>query len=84
MKKGLSFREAHEIVGKMVFLCLEKGLSLDELSLEDYQRCSPVFEEDVFEAIDVARCVNDRKVPGGPAVEAVQKAIQSVQQRLNL
>ncbi|KAB2951197.1 argininosuccinate lyase [Heliorestis acidaminivorans] len=82
VKKGLSFREAHEIVGKMVFLCLEKGLSLDELSLEDYQKCSPIFTEDIFDAIDVVRCVNDRQVPGGPAVQAVLSSIKKAQERL--
>lgn len=83
-KKGVSFREAHEIVGKMVFMCIEKGISLEELTFSDYRACSDVFEKDIYGTIDVERCVADRKATGGPAPDAVRSAISSARLRLGL
>ncbi|MTV48820.1 argininosuccinate lyase [Heliobacillus mobilis] len=82
-KKGVSFREAHEIVGKMVLMCVQKSVALEDLSFEDFRACSEAFEEDVFDAIRVERCVADRKVPGGPAPDAVKAAIQAARERLS-
>ncbi|MDW7672963.1 MAG: argininosuccinate lyase [Bacillota bacterium] len=81
-KKGVSFREAHEIVGKMVYYCLNQGKNLEELTLAEYQEQSLIFEDDIFQAISLEACVNYRKVPGGPAKEAVLKAIENLQQKL--
>jgi argininosuccinate lyase len=75
VKHGVAFRDAHEIIGKLVFFALEEQKSLDELSLEDYQRVSPVFDETIFDAIDLNVCVNQRNIIGGPAEEQVRKAI---------
>ncbi len=74
-KKGVPFRKAHEIVGRLVLDCIQKGKSLDELALEEYKEASPVIGEDIFDAIDVRKCVAARNVPGGPAPEAVTDAI---------
>ncbi|MCW2278964.1 argininosuccinate lyase [Heliophilum fasciatum] len=81
-KKGVSFREAHEVVGKMVLMCVQKGVSLDELTWEEYQACSPAFEPDIYEAIKIEKCVADRHVPGGPAPQAVRRAIEAARARL--
>jgi argininosuccinate lyase len=81
-KKGVSFREAHDIVGKMVYYCLENQKSLEELTLEEYRQHSPVFAEDIFPAISLETCVNQRKVTGGPAREAVLAAIAKLEQQL--
>ena len=56
--------------------CIREGLSLEELTLEELKRFSPVFEEDVFDAISLKACVEGRKLPGGPAPEAVSAAIE--------
>ncbi|MCX7715055.1 MAG: argininosuccinate lyase [Clostridia bacterium] len=80
VKKGLPFREAHEIVGKMVFYALENNKTLDEFTIEEFKSCSPVFETDIYSAISMATCVNDRKVIGGPAKETVEKAIASAKE----
>jgi len=82
VQRGVPFREAHEIVGRAVAYCLEHNKSLDELSLEELRGFSSSINEDVYEAIAVARCVAARSVTGGPAPEAVQKAIQAARQRL--
>ena len=76
VKKGLPFRTAHEIIGKMVLGCIREGRSLEELTLEELQHFSPVFEKDVFEAISLRACVEGRKLPGGPAPDAVSVAIE--------
>jgi argininosuccinate lyase len=75
VKHGVAFRDAHEIIGKLVFFALEQQKSLDELSLAEYKSVSPVFDESIFAAIDLNVCVNQRNIIGGPAEEQVRKAI---------
>ena len=75
VKKGMPFRQAHEVVGKMVAYALSVGKALDEFTLEEFKNCSDIIEEDIYKAIDLATCVNDRKIIGGPAKEAVEYAI---------
>ncbi|MDQ0287326.1 argininosuccinate lyase [Desulfofundulus luciae] len=75
VKKGVPFREAHEQAGKLVYYCLSRGKSLEELSLEEFRHFAPRVEEDVYRAIDIRQCVAARRVLGGPAPEAVRQAI---------
>ena len=77
-KKGMPFREAYGIVGKLVGHCVDTGHSLETLPLEEYQKVSPYFEEDVFEALSLETCVTGRKVCGGPAPEAVLLQIENI------
>jgi len=74
-KSGVPFRKAHEIVGKLVLDCINRGKSLEDLTLEEYREISPVIEADIFDAINIEKCVAARRVPGGPAPEAVQASI---------
>jgi len=76
VKKGLPFREAHEVVGKMVLYCIQNNKSLDQLSLEEYKACSDIFEKDVYQAISLEQCVEGRNLPGGPAKATVMKSIE--------
>lgn len=80
--KGLPFRDAHAVVGRAVLYCIQHGISLEEVPLSTYQSFSPLIGEDIYAFIDVAECVARRRVPGGPAPEAVEKAIQEAQQWL--
>ena len=75
VKKGLPFRDAHAVVGKMVAFCLEKNKVIDALNMTEFKEFSPVFEEDVYDAISIETCVNMRKLTGGPAVSAMKKVI---------
>lgn len=75
VKKGITFREAHEIVGKIVYACVEAKKSLEEFSLEQFQAFSPVIAEDVYQAIAVEQCVKARKQLAGPAPESVREAV---------
>ena len=71
VKKGLPFRQAHEVIGHMVLYCVKHGCALEDLTLPQLQEFSPIIGEDFYEAIDLMRCVNDRALPGGPAQSAV-------------
>ena len=78
-KKGLPFREAYGIVGKLVGHCVATGHSLETLPLEEYQKLCPLFEQDVYDALSLETCVNGRKVYGGPAPEAVKVQIANIE-----
>lgn len=77
VKKGVPFREAHGISGKTVFYCIAKDKALEDLTLEEFKSFSPLIENDVYNAISLETCVNGRTVYGGPAKEAVEKAISN-------
>lgn len=77
---GVAFRDAHGIVGQLVLSCIEKGISLEEMSLEEYQRISPVFQEDIYDVISLKTCVEKRKTFGAPGREAMEQVI-SLQKR---
>jgi argininosuccinate lyase len=76
-KKGVPFRKAHEIVGQLVFKCIEENKFLEELSLEAYQGYSEFFAEDIYEAISLETCVYRRNVIGGPAPDVVKATIDA-------
>ena len=79
VKKGMPFRSAHEVVGKMVAYALSNGKNLDDFSIEEFKACSDIIEEDIYEAIDLTTVVNGRKLIGGPAKEAVLYTIEQDQ-----
>ncbi len=80
VKKGLPFREAYMIVGRLVNLCLKKGKSLDALPLKEYHTISGLFDWDVYDALRLRTCVNGRKVYGGPAEESVKRQIALIEE----
>ena len=73
---GVAFRDAHGIVGQLVLYCIEKDIALDDMSLEEYKAISPVFEEDIYEAISMKTCVDKRTTIGAPSKESMEKVIQ--------
>ncbi|MDD7402962.1 MAG: argininosuccinate lyase [bacterium] len=72
---GVPFRDAHGIVGQLVLYCIDKGISLGEMSIEEYKAISPVFEEDIYDAISMETCVDKRNTIGAPGPEAMKKVI---------
>ena len=82
VKKGVPFRSSHAIVGKMVARAVETNRDLDEFSLSEFQEFSDLIEEDIYNAIDVATCVAERNITGGPAKEQVQKEIEKGYEQL--
>ena len=83
VKKGMPFREAHAVSGKVVLYCVKADKAILDLTLEELKEFSDMFEEDVYEAASLLACVNLRKVPGGPAPEAVQASVDSALNFLN-
>ncbi len=72
---GVPFRDAHGIIGQLVLLCINRNISLDELPLEEYQKASPVFEEDIYDAISMKTCVDRRNTLGAPGPEVMNQVI---------
>ena len=73
---GVPFRDAHGIVGRLVLYCLDKGISLDEMTLEEYKEISPVFEEDINDAISIKTCVEKRMTIGAPGPDAMAQVVE--------
>jgi len=81
--KGLPFRDAYKITGSLVAYCIENSKVLEDLSLEELKEFSPLFEEDVFKAISLETCVNNRTSYGGPAPENVRLQAKAVKSELS-
>ena len=83
VNNGVPFRDAHGIIGQLVLYCIDNDKSLMELSLEEYQAISPVFKEDIYDAISLEACVSKRNTIGAPGKEAIQKTIEINENFLN-
>ena len=84
VRKGVPFRDAYGVVGRLVKYCIDRGQTLEELSLAEYREFSLVFDEDVYEAIDLLTCVSQRDIPGGPAPARVQETIDATRRAIGL
>lgn len=84
VEKGLPFRDAYKVVGNIVKYCIENNTTLEKLDLSVYKQFNPVFEQDVYQAIDLINCVNKRNVIGGPAKEQVEKQIELSEKELDI
>ncbi len=80
--KGIPFRDAYAITGKLVNVCLQKGCTLETLPLDVYKQASTAFGQDIYQAIDLQTCVRARKLPGGPAPSAVKQQIHAAKEQL--
>ena len=78
VKKGIAFRDAHHITGEIVFYCIKEEKTLEELTLEKLKSFSDIFEMDVYDAIDMKKCVENRKVIGGPSPMEVKIRIEDL------
>ncbi|MBE5928798.1 MAG: argininosuccinate lyase [Lachnospiraceae bacterium] len=73
---GVAFRDAHGIVGQLVLYCVDKGIALDDMTIEEYKAISPVFEEDIYEAIAMKTCVEKRNTKGAPGPASMMSIIE--------
>ena len=80
---GVPFRDAHGIVGRLVLFCIDRNIALDDMTLEEFKAISPVFEEDVYDAISMKTCVEKRMTVGAPGQEAMKKVIEIYKKELN-
>ncbi len=76
VSKGLPFRDAYKATGELVAICIDKGLTLETLPIEEYKAICDLFDEEVYSAINLEKCVNDRLVAGGPSAGSVEKQIE--------
>lgn len=74
--KGLPFRDAYKATGELVALCIDKGLTLETLPLEEYKAVCDMFDDEVYTAINLEKCVADRLVIGGPSIQSVTNQIE--------
>ncbi len=79
---GVPFRDAHGVIGKLVLYCIEKNCSIDDLTLEELQAVSPVFEADIYDAVSMETCVNKRLTIGAPGKAAMEQVIQKEEEYL--
>jgi len=78
VRRGMAFRDAYKITGALVAHCIDNKTTLESLPLSDFKSFCELFEEDVYESLDLVRCVNERKVYGGPARESVERQIEGI------
>lgn len=79
--KGLAFRDAYKITGSLVGYAIDTDKTLETLSIEEYKKYSDLFEEDIYDKIDLINCLKSRNVPGGPAPEAVKNQINIIKKQ---
>lgn len=84
VRKGLAFRDAHEVSGKLVAYCIAAGLTLEQVPLAVYKQYSDLAEDDLYDAIDLMKCVNDRRLTGGPSSGTVRELIAQYYKELEI
>ena len=82
VKKGMPFRTAYKLTGELVALCIEKNTTLEELPLDEYKQKNELFDNDIYDAINLDTCVKERKSFGGPSPESVLLQVKTVRNRL--
>ncbi|MBR1861032.1 MAG: argininosuccinate lyase [Lachnospiraceae bacterium] len=80
--KGVAFRDAHRIVGELVLACIDKNKSIEEMSLEELKKISPVFDEDLYAAVSLETCVEKRLTTGAPGRAVMEKEISDAERYL--
>ncbi len=83
VNKGVPFRDAHGIIGQLVLYCIEQNKPLDDISIDEYKAISPVFEDDIYEAIAIKTCVEKRLTKGAPSETAMKTAIKACHEYLD-
>ena len=75
-------KNTHGIVGQLVLTCIEKGIALDDLTLDEYKAISPVFEQDIYDAISLKTCVEKRLTLGAPGPDVMKQVIEKYEEYL--
>ncbi len=82
VKKGMPFRQAHEVIGRLVIYASNARKPLNKLTVQEYKALSPMFEEDILKAVKLENVISNRKVPGAPSKDSVKKEIAALQKQL--
>ena len=83
-KHDIPFRQAHKITGEIVSYCENNNITIDDMSLEDFQKFSKIFKEDILTEITIKNCVNKRDSFGGTSIKNVEMQIENAKKYLNL
>ena len=83
VKKGMPFREAHSVIGKMVLYAINNNKSLEQFTMEEFKNCSDIIEDDIYDAISMETCVSERKTIGAPSKDAVMYSISKGEEFLS-
>ena len=78
VSKGIPFRDCHEIIGRMVLYSINKGIALDELTMEEFKSFSEAFDEDIYDAISIVNCIKAKKSEGSTSFESVEKQLEDI------
>ncbi|WP_022765400.1 argininosuccinate lyase [Butyrivibrio sp. XPD2006] len=77
VNKGMPFRDAHSVIGRLVLACIDKGCAIDDLSLAELKEFSELFSEDIYDAISLKTCVEKRLTVGAPSPEVMKNVIKA-------
>lgn len=83
VSKGLPFRDCHEIIGRMVLYCINKGIALDELTMEEFKSFSDKFDGDIYDKIAVRSCIKAKRSKGSTSFESVEAQLADIDEKKN-
>ena len=84
VRKGMTFRKAHYVVGDIILAAQKKGIELNDMSLDEMKGFSALIEDDIYEALKPLSCINNRNIPGGTGIEMVKAALHNAKEDLKL
>lgn len=79
VSKGIPFRDCHEIIGKIVLHCINKGIAIEEMTMDEFKSFSPAFEEDIYEKIDIRNCIKAKKSKGSTSFASVAQQLADIE-----
>ena len=82
VKKGVPFRDSHEIIGKIVLYCIDNNMAIDDMSLDEFKKFSDKFDEDIYDKIDIRSCIDAKLSQGSTSKDSVKNQINSAEQEL--
>jgi len=81
VSKGIPFRDCHEIIGKIVLHCINKGIAIDDMTMEEFKSFSPQFDEDIYEKISIRSCITAKKSKGSTSFESVKAQLTEIKSK---
>ena len=78
VSKGIPFRDCHEIIGKIVLHCINKGIAIEEMTMDEFKSFSPEFEDDIYEKIAVRSCIKAKKSKGSTSFDSVKQQLADI------
>ena len=81
VSKGIPFRDCHEIIGKIVLHCINKGIAIEEMTMDEFKSFSPAFEKDIYEKIDIRNCIKAKKSKGSTSFASVKKQLEDIEKQ---